>query len=85
MRGKYRGEQDVGQDRGEGGEHAGAGGFENYHNCGGSPTGALGIEKYRYCGSPKVNMHELEMEETSITETTIDGEAMENIVPEVVG
>ena len=30
-------------------------------------------------------MHELEMEETSLTETTIDGEAMENIVPEVVG
>ena len=44
-----------------------------------------GIENYRYCGSPKVNMHELEMEETSLTETTIDGEAMENIVPEVVG
>ena len=48
-------------------------------------AGAGGIEKYRYCGSPKVNMHELEMEETSLTETTIDGEAMENIVPEVVG
>ena len=66
MRGKYRGEQDVGQDCVEGGEH---GGIENYH----------------YCGSPKVNMHELEMEETSLTETTIDGEAMENIVPEVGG
>ena len=46
----------------------------------------LGLENYHYyCGSPKVNMHELEMEETSLTETTIDGEAMENIVPEVVG
>ena len=73
MCGKYRGEQDVGQDRVEGGEHAGAGGIENYHYC------------HYYCGSPKVNMHELEMEETSLTETTIDGEAMENIVPEVVG
>ena len=69
MRGKYRGEQDVGQDRVEGGERVGAGGIENHH----------------YCGSFKVNMHELEMEETSLTETTIDGEAMENIVPEVVG
>ena len=69
MCGKYRGEQDVGQDRVEGGEHAGAGGIENFH----------------FCGSSKVNMHELEMEETSLTETTIDGEAMENIVPEVVG
>ena len=48
-------------------------------------AGAGGIENYHYCGSPKVNMHELEMEETSLTETTIDGEAMENIVPEVVG
>ena len=71
MCGKYRGEQDVGQDRVEGGEHAG--GIENYHYC------------HYDCGSPKVNMHELEMEETSLTETTIDGEAMENIVPEVVG
>ena len=70
MRGKYRGEQDVGQDSVQGGEYAGAGGIENYHYD---------------CGSPKVNMHELEMEETSLTETTIDGEAMENIVPEVVG
>ena len=69
MRGKHRGEQDVGQDCVKGGERAGAGGIENYH----------------YCGSFKVNMHELEMEETSLTETTIDGEAMENIVPEVVG
>ena len=69
MRGKHRGEQDVGQDRVEGGERVGAGGIENHH----------------YCGSFKVNMHELEMEETSLTETTIDGEAMENIVPEVVG
>ena len=69
MCGKYRGEQDVGQDRGEGGEYAGAGGIENCH----------------YRGSLKVNMHELEMEETSLTETTIDGEAMENIVPEVGG
>ena len=49
-------------------------------------AGAGGIENYHYCGcSPKVNMHELEMEETSLTETTIDGEAMENIVPEMVG
>ena len=71
MCGKYRGEQDVGQDRAEGGEHAGRIKNYHYHNC--------------YCGSPKVNMHELEMEETSLTETTIDGEAMENIVPEVGG
>ena len=70
---KYRGEQDVGQDRVEGGECGGAGGIEKYHYC-----------NY-YCGSLKVNMHELEMEETSLTETTIDGEAMENIVPEVMG
>ena len=70
MRGKYRGEQDVGQDRVEGGER---GVIENHRYC------------HYNCGSPKVNMHELEMEETSLTETTIDGEAMENIVPEVVG
>ena len=30
MRGKYRGEQDVGQDRVQGGERTGAGGIENF-------------------------------------------------------